>query len=186
MVLLAAIPGSGSYEAPQTKLPCPTNRDRFEVNSNWMKMDAYFIPRMIFHLFHPRSPLSSTALVRSAFFSASCPTEIVVACEDNMAKWESMVWPMSMMWKFVDPTAVMRGISGEGVGGDGRKILIVNGEEDQLVGVRIGTDLAECYRKASDGGEERVLYMGLKGSGHHLMLDTKWEDGAGLILGWLE
>ncbi|KAF8251626.1 alpha/beta-hydrolase [Wilcoxina mikolae CBS 423.85] len=157
LVLLAAIPGSGS----------------FYVNCNWWRLDSWFFPRFFWHLCHPRSPLSSTPLVKAAFFSHGFPEKEVRKVEAMMSEWESMAWPNGMMWRFVDPKKVVARM---------RRMLVVAGEVDALMSVMIERELAEWYRKAGGNVEDEVV----RGAGHHLMLDTTWEEGARTLDAWLE
>lgn len=170
VVLLAAIPGNGSLG----------------VNANWLQLDRWFLPRFFWHWFHPRSPLSSTALVHRAFFSSGCSVDVVKRTEKSMSEFESMSWPMLMQWQFVDPAKVINGISGEGLKG-GRKMLIVAADDDKLMGVKIEADLAAWYREANpESGEEAVKEAVVLDAGHHFLLDTNWREGAEKVLDWLE
>jgi hypothetical protein len=66
-----------------------TDDDSFEVNSNWMRFDPWFMVRMYFkHFGHPMSPLSSTKLVKQAFFCDAYPMEKVVEFEKRMPRME--------------------------------------------------------------------------------------------------
>ena len=163
MVLLAAIPGYGSLG----------------VNINWWKLDPWFFLRMLWHCGHPRSPLSSTELVRRAFFSRGMPEMEVKRVERTMAEWESMSWPMGMMARFVEPMKVLQKLAGSE-----RGILVVAGEKDKLMGVEIERKLAAWYRQA--GGKVSVDVEVSSGVGHHLMLDVNWKDGAEKVAAWLD
>ncbi|KAI5843042.1 Alpha/Beta hydrolase protein [Morchella snyderi] len=176
LVTLAAVPGFGSYG----------------VYYNWFAMDPWFALRMYFRdLFHPRSPLSSTALVHRAFFAAGSPPALVRAAEADMAETESMLWPLGMMVQFVDPGRVVGGVVP--ALRRGRRLLVVAGGEDRLMGVRIMELLAAWYRSALEcvsgrveEGTDVVRFAEVKGSGHHLMRDVAWRECAEVVLEWLQ
>lgn len=129
--------------------------------------------RFSWHQFHPRSPLSSTALVKRAFFSSLTDSE-VKSVERTMPPWESMTWAWSMFWKFVDPAKVVKGM--------GKGMLVVAAVEDRLVGTNIPEGTALWYRKYGGNVEFAVV----EDVGHHLMLDKHWIGGAHVVRHWLE
>ncbi|KAG4435379.1 hypothetical protein IFR05_009122 [Cadophora sp. M221] len=167
---------------------------------NWFKMDPWFVPRYYLRDFwHPRSPLSSTSLVHQAFFSPSYPVSKVKSFETLMPEYESMLWPLQMMFRFVDVGRVVRSITGWGKGG--MRLLVVAGEKDRLMDVELMRQTAAEYRVAvekgwvelveeSEGGVvdggEKVGFEVVMGSGHHLQNDLYWEDCAGNILTFVE
>ncbi|KAF1982194.1 alpha/beta-hydrolase [Aulographum hederae CBS 113979] len=137
LALLGAIPGYGSYR----------------VNLNWLRLDPWFNLRMFFHFGHPMSPLSFTALVKQAFFCSAYPDSKVREFETRMPHSESFLWPLGMLFRFVDFRNVVRGISGWGgnrfLSNSGQamgqhRILVLAGGEDKLV----SPDL--CLRLASE------------------------------------
>ncbi|KAL7275409.1 hypothetical protein RUND412_001647 [Rhizina undulata] len=172
IVMLAGDPGFGSYD----------------VYWRWLKLDPYFPLRMSFlHFYHPRSPFSSTNLVHQAFFSPEYPQDQVIAVEKSMPEFESSLLVLEMAFKFVDPGRVIKGIRTE----SRRKMLVVAGGEDMLVGVAVPQKLVEWFRAPGQAGEqgeqeEAVKFGVVEGSGHHLMLDLQWEACAGVVVEWLE
>ncbi|TFK62566.1 alpha/beta-hydrolase [Pluteus cervinus] len=200
LVLLSAIPGYGSYL----------------VNFNWLKFDPYMTIRMVFlHFFHPRSPLSSTSLVHTAFFSSQMPLPQIREVERTMAHYESMFWPLSMRRQFVDPVKVIknllgtwadeRKLRGNKTAGQSGRILVVAGEGDKLMTLDLMTKLAEWYRAAlitirlqekkddndespdiEEGDEGQVELKVAPGVGHHMMLDVRWRESAEIVLEWLQ
>lgn len=161
----------------------------FTTNLSWWLFDPWFYPRYFKDLCHPRSPLSSTNLVRRAFFSDDAPEEVVSDFEDKMPEFESMAWPMAMMTIFAHPEIVARRVAAmQGTGSVGRGMLLVAGEKDRLVPPSIVAQLARWYRQAAgwEGVEARFEEKLVKRSGHHLMLDVFWQDAAGMVLEWLE
>ncbi|KAH7395560.1 Alpha/Beta hydrolase protein [Cadophora sp. MPI-SDFR-AT-0126] len=191
---------------------------------NWFKMDPWFVPRYyIRDIWHPRSPLSSTTLVHQAFFSPSYPVSEVRKFESLMPEYESMLWPLQMMTRFVDVGRVVRSVVGWGraefgkENGDGegrieeKRMLIIAGEKDMLMGVELMRRMAAEYREAvrkgwgslvsetdraggntsavvsgGPGEEDGVGFEVVLGSGHHVQNDLYWEDCAGKILEFVE
>ncbi|PWW77671.1 alpha/beta-hydrolase [Tuber magnatum] len=182
LVTLAAVPGFGSMG----------------VYLNWIRFDPWFLIRIYCkHFGHPRSPLSSTALVHNAFFSRAFPLQEVRELERTMPEYESMRWTVSMMTKFVSAERVIGNILPTLKGG--RRVLVVAGGEDKLMNGVIMQRLAAWYRvawesirgKGEQGVEEEasaevVRYGVVEGSGHHVMKDCMWEVGAEMVLEWLE
>ncbi|PVH76454.1 alpha/beta-hydrolase [Cadophora sp. DSE1049] len=173
---------------------------------NWFKMDPWFVPRYyIRDIWHPRSPLSSTTLVHQAFFSPSYPVSEVRKFETLMPEYESMLWPLQMMTRFVDAGKVVRSVVGWGRGGKGgKRMLVIAGEKDMLMDVELMRRMAAEYREAvrrgwaelvgerktvassGPGEEDGVGFEVVTGSGHHLQNDLHWEDCAGRILEFVD
>ncbi|KAF8460542.1 Alpha/Beta hydrolase protein [Kalaharituber pfeilii] len=178
---------------------------------NWiLRLDPWAIFRF-WHLGHPRSPLSSTALVRGAFFSNEMPEDDVIAFEKGMPEWESMLWFVEMIWNgWIDIAGVLRGLLQGGVVSaleeDRRqRILVVAGGKDRLIDVAVMEQMTAVYRglwskvvpKVWGSGEEtlteevasqaetRVAFEVVEGSGHHLMKDVYWKDCAEKVARWL-
>jgi len=175
---------------------------------NWAKLDPFYPLRMyVFHFGHPRSPLSSTRLVKQAFFCDECPDARVREFETReMAPYESIVWPIGTLTAFADPEKIARTLgltnspgseSAEGlrphvlVVAGGKDVLMRPGVMARLVGVLrgavrsafgSGTDNEEVQEGVRDGIEFRVV----QGSGHHLMGDIYWEECAEKVLRFLE
>jgi hypothetical protein len=171
---------------------------RLGVNWNWVKMDPWMLFRLMFkHLGNPMSPLSSTRLVRQAFFCDAYPAEKVVDFEKRMPPYESFAWPGSMLLGFASVKNILQRINGWG---SGERLLLLAGEKDRLVTLDIKQREAKEYRKAfrelvrskkieakselvvgSNDSESRgdgVMMYVVKGAGHHLQNDLQWEDGA--------
>ena len=79
---------------------------------NWAKLDPFFPLRMyLFHFGHPQSPLSTTRLVKWAFFCDECPDERVREFEtQEMAPYESMAWPLATFGTFADPEKIVQAV----------------------------------------------------------------------------
>ncbi|EHL03019.1 hypothetical protein M7I_0991 [Glarea lozoyensis 74030] len=172
----------------------------FGVYKNWFRLDPWFLLRYYIRDFwHPRSPLSSTTLVKRAFFCDEYPDEQVREFERWMPEFESMLWPLGQMFAFTSVEEVLRGIVGWGTG-KGSRVLVVAGERDRLMTGDLMGELAGGYEVGVKrilgeegmvkGDEEkevevRVLEV-VKGAGHHVQNDLQWVDGAERILRFLE
>jgi len=176
---------------------------------NWTKRDPLFPLRMYFlHFGHPRSPLSSTRLVKRAFFCDECPDERVREFEtQEMAPYESMAWPLGTFGAFADPGKIVRAVgltnsSGHESVEDLRpRVLVVAGGKDVLMRPRVMEKLVALFRDAvrlafgvvassdsdaREGIRDGVEFRVVQGSGHHLMGDIYWEECAGKILEFLQ
>lgn len=173
--------------------------NRLGVYLNWFKLDPWFAPRFYLRdLWHPRSPLSSTTLVHRAFFSSECQTAEVKKFERLMPEYESLIWPLQMMFKFVDVGRVLRNVMGwRGLRKE--RVPIIAGEKDTLMGVPLMRRMAADYRiqapallKSLSGGHthatetdesrDGVGFEVIRGSGHHIQNDLQWEECAEKIL----
>ncbi|KAF8752755.1 hypothetical protein RHS01_07336 [Rhizoctonia solani] len=117
LVVLAGIPSFGMENIPKLAYT-----------------DPWFLVRALWDLYHPRTALSSTKLVHRAFFSPNYPIEKVQAFEAEMAPFESMSWPMGMMFPFVSPMRVLNNL---GIHGSKAPLLTIAGAQDTLVSVPI-------------------------------------------------
>ncbi|KAF2428921.1 alpha/beta-hydrolase [Tothia fuscella] len=181
LALLGAIPAYGSAD----------------VNWNWMKNDPWMVIRMFFkHFGNPMSPLSSTRLVKNAFFCDDCPNEKVAEFRKRTPPFESFAWPNGLMSRFASPIKILQRINGWG---DGERLLVLAGEKDIMVTVKINEKSTEEYRDAfkelvqikkidakiehvtevddSESRGEGVVLSIVKGAGHHMQNDLQWEDG---------
>jgi hypothetical protein len=146
--------------------------------------------------------------VKRAFFSREYPADRVREFEVLMPEYESLVWPLGMMFRFVDVTEVLKGI----VGWKDKKqqrILVIAGEKDTLMGVELMRRMAADYRQrfitlaksfwrfhgveegASDlkaGSDDQcgVGFEVIQGSGHHIQNDLYWEECAERILVFID
>lgn len=113
-----------------------------------------------------------------------------------MAEFESMLWPLGMMFPFVNVQNVLRSIVGWKHGQS--RLLVVAGGKDTLMGVSLMERMAAAYRftlskilrtlpASSIAGSEDTKSPGIEfavieGSGHHLQNDLQWEECAGKVL----
>ncbi|TGJ82889.1 hypothetical protein E0Z10_g5882 [Xylaria hypoxylon] len=191
LALLGAVPGSGSLS----------------VYINWWLLDPWFTIRMIFHGWHPNSPLSHPSLTKQVFFSKSYPEDKLADFQSHLNRYESFLWPLGMIYRFVDPKKVLRNITGWGAS---NRLLIMAGTEEKLMTKSVQEKAAETYRTAfseliretkleaqddsvyplpGEGGMDNaghgVELAWVPGAGHHLQNDTTWKIGAEKLLAFL-
>lgn len=165
-----------------------TDNRRFGVYWNWLKADPWFPIRVYWHLLHPRSPLSSSNLVKNAFFCDEYPIERVSAFEKLMSTFESLIWPSSMMSRFVSVKKILQHVS---VYLDRPAVLIMAAEKSRLMGVPMMRSMADEYavgvrdillQQGEDASSSQVAqavsFEVVSGVGHHLQNDLNWREGA--------
>lgn len=146
------------------------------VYMNWARLDPWFTLRMIFHGWHPNSPLSHPALTRRAFFGDRFPMSYVIPFQRRLNRYESYGWPFSMMRPFATASSILRHIHNKG--SSGNKVLVMAGSQDALMTPEVTQETAAFYRRVAEPEKEGVLMEFVKGAGHHLQNDVQWEDGA--------
>ena len=123
-----------------------------------------------------------------------------------MPEYESLVWPLGMMFSFVNVGKVLRNIVGW-KGEKAQRVLVIAGEKDTLMGVHLMRRMAADYRQQfvifaknlwsgqsssslnDDSGLDAQHGIGfgiIRGSGHHIQNDLHWQDCAEKILAFLE
>ncbi|KAG8728452.1 hypothetical protein FRC11_011043 [Ceratobasidium sp. 423] len=132
LVVLAGIPSFGGWR----------------VYLNWFMLDPWFPIRILWDMYHPRSPLSSTRLVHRAFFAPSYPIEKVRAFEAEMSPYESMLWPSGMMFPFISRKRLLTNLL---IHNTQAPLLTIGGAQDTLVSVPIMRRLAHLYAATSVG-----------------------------------
>ena len=172
---------------------------------NWFRLDPWFSFRMIFHGWHPNSPLSHPTLVRNVFFSKQLPGSYVETFMQRINPYESFLWSLGMGSRFVNPQTVLQQISHWG--GAGQRVMVLAGGEDKIMTAPQMQRLAGFYRTAfaslvgqkkldaevsepksipGEGDENTaghgVRYCVVPGAGHHLQNDVMWEVGAQKLL----
>ncbi|KAL2127436.1 hypothetical protein VTI74DRAFT_10747 [Chaetomium olivicolor] len=192
LALVGAVPGFGSTG----------------VYMSWMALDPWFIFRMIFHLWHPNSPLAHPVLTRQAFFSNDQTDAYVEAFQARMNPYESFLWALGMSRPFVDAQNIVSQITSWG---RGQGIMVMVGEVDKLTTPSILSNLAKLYRDAfsslvkrkrldaeddevvplpGEGGRDTIghgVRFGLvPNAGHHLQNDVTWEIGAQKLLAFYQ
>jgi pimeloyl-ACP methyl ester carboxylesterase len=230
--LLAGVPGFGSYvflSFPSSLLflftsispRIPLNVPHVEVlgkvltvgytSFSCYKFWAWTAPiHFPYRLFHPRYILANTRQVHDAFFTASTPTSVVQNLERLLSPYESMLWPMQALFRFVTGPDVISSIVGwtSGAAGLRSRFLVLAAEYDVLCTPAILEDAAERYRRGfrelvkrgkidglreedlikqdERGGDcDGVRFRVVKGLGHHLQNHVEWERGAEEILSWV-
>lgn len=182
-----------------------------KVYINWWLLDPWFSLRMLFHGWHPNSPLSHPALTRRVFFSDAVPDSYVARFQTHINAYESFLWPLGMMVPFANAANVVRRVAGWGHGG-GQRILVLAGGRDRLMTMDVMEQLAGFYRQAlksllrdkkldavygplggSVDGEDSakqgvetdadgVRLAVVPSAGHHMQNDVEWELGAEKLL----
>lgn len=162
---------------------------------------------MVLHGWHSNSPLSHPFLIRRAFFSDGYPESKLVEFRRLLNRYESLRWPMTMMYPFVDPRRLLGNISGWA---KGDRLLVMAGTEDKLMTKDIVHDTAATYRAATadmisrgrlegdnspvhpiqedslgDSAGHGVRLAWVPGAGHHLQNDSQWRVGAEKLLSFL-
>lgn len=151
-------------------------------------MDPWFLPRVYLRdWFHPRSPLSSTKLVHQAFFCPEFPVEEVRPFERLMSEYESYLWPVNIMYRFVDAKRVLLACRGQ--------LLVLAAERDRLMALPLMKRTSEEYKQAAkelaedkkvSASEQAVQFKIVERSGHHLQNDLQWKDAAAKLLAWMD
>jgi hypothetical protein len=178
---------------------------RIGVYMNWFKLDPWFTFRMIFHLWHPNSPLSHPALTRRVFFSEKLDDDYVEKFQEKASPYESFLWIMGMRKTFVNPQTVLSQISSWGK--SDQSMMVLRGEVDKIMPKDEMDKLAGFYRKAfsglvaqkkldvedtdiqplqGEGGQDNtghgVRISMVPKAGHHMQNDITWEVGARKLL----
>ncbi len=182
------------------------------VYMNWFRLDPLFTIRMLFHAWHPNSPLSHPALTRRVFFSDALPEPYVEEFQRRTAPYESMLWVMGMRKLFVSPPSILSQISGW-TSTAGQRLLVLAGEGDKIMTPPEMQKLAKFYRDTfktpavqkklgpvdadlevqsapGEGGQDTagqgVQLRFVPGAGHHMQNDVGWEVGARKLLEFYE
>jgi hypothetical protein len=170
------------------------------------------MPNFYYRLFHSKYILVNTKQVHDAFFTPETPTSVVKSLERLLSPYESMLWPMQALFKFVTGPDVLSSITGWTTKKSttankdvvSQNMLVLAAEHDVLCTPPILQDAAERYRSAFvqmvgqgkvDGvskiniqsdEEKGVRFRIVKGLGHHLQNHVEWERGAEEVLEWVE
>jgi pimeloyl-ACP methyl ester carboxylesterase len=111
-----------------------------DVYWNWFRrIDPWFSIRMIFHLYHPNSPLSSPKLVHNAFFGPEYPLSKVPEFMRWMSNYEAMWWPFGMAgqgWSltyrtWLEPVKILKNITHWDRTSD--KVAVMIGTQDKMM-----------------------------------------------------
>lgn len=181
------------------------------VYINWWLLDPWFSLRLLFHGWHPNSPLSHPALTRQAFFSDGVSDSYVMEFQKHINAYESFLWPLGMMVPFANAATIIRKIADWGRGG-GQRILVLAGGRDRLMTMDVMEKLAAFYRQPLrqmlrdkkldtvdgssgqvgdrensvnrdvDSDGDGVRLCVVPSAGHHMQNDAEWEVGAEKLL----
>ena len=122
VILIAAFPPSGGWR----------------VYLNWFVADPWFALRIIHQGGDPKAPLSSPALVQKIFFGPQMRRDDLLKFYEDMNPEESIAWPSSMMFPFVDVKKVKEHASG--------KVAWIGGQKDVIMSPRIMKGAAQAYQ----------------------------------------
>lgn len=153
------------------------------VYKNWWNLDPWFTLRLVLHAWHPNSPLSHPVLTRRAFFGDSFPLSAVIPFQQRTNRYESYLWPFSMMRPFASASSVLEHVDSQAAA----RVLVMAGSQDKLMTPEVTQETAAFYREAAAtarGGDDAVRMEIVEGAGHHLQNDVQWEDGAVKLLGF--
>ncbi|PVF97628.1 alpha/beta-hydrolase [Serendipita vermifera] len=153
LVLLDAFPPSGGWS----------------VYLNWALLDPLFALRMIYHGGDPKSPLSTPSLVNRIFFGPYMTPSNLNTFFEDMNHEESISWPQSMMFPFVNVERVKERAS--------EKVAWISGDKDAIMTPKVMKKAAEEF-----GAPLRLV----KGAGHHVPRDEVWKEGADALLAQLD
>ncbi|TQN69474.1 Lariat debranching enzyme [Colletotrichum shisoi] len=117
----------------------------YGVYANWVMFDPWFAIRMLFHGRHPNSPLSNPFLVKQAFFGDQMPDSAVLKFQKHVNRYESFLWPISMMRPFTTAASIAESISGWG---SSERIMVMAGTQDKMMTHDVMSKLAALYRTA--------------------------------------
>ncbi|KAF2010035.1 alpha/beta-hydrolase [Aaosphaeria arxii CBS 175.79] len=188
--MFAAVPGFGSWSAYKF----------------WALTAPFHFP---YRLYHPRYILANTQQVHDAFFSPSTPTSVVKSLERLLSPYESMLWPMQALFRFVTGADVLSSITGwrlqksnSSASKLSNRFLVIAAEKDVLCTPSLLEDATQRYRaafrdmvqrKKVDGISERdldetsgVSFKVVPELGHHLQNHVGWERGAEEVLDWVK
>jgi hypothetical protein len=100
---------------------------------------------MVFHGWHPNSPLSHPNLTRRVFFSEGLSDAYVIKFQERISAYESFLWPLGMGMPFVKTEKMLPRITSRG---SGQSILVLCGGLDKIMTLPIMEKLANTYRTA--------------------------------------
>lgn len=124
---------------------------RFSVYRFWALTAPIHFP---YRLFHPRYILATTTQVHEAFFTPETPVPVVKRLEALLAPYETMLWPLQCLFRFVSGPDVLKSIVGWQKSGNEPKdrvsrIFVLAAEHDVLCTPEVSRDAALRYRVAS-------------------------------------
>jgi hypothetical protein len=100
--------------------------------------------RSMLHFQHPRSPLSSTKLVKQAFFTPQTPDADVREHERWMPAFESARWPLGMLHRFCVVENVLSNLVNWRSRRD--KVFVMGASDNVMVDIGLTGQTAENYQ----------------------------------------
>jgi len=188
---------------------------RFRAFINFICTDPFFVPRFLLYGLHPRAMLPTILHVHRLLFSPGYPNDKLENFTRYLSESEAIIWVLGLILEFTDfRIVVQRGIIGlKGGAPDREKILILAGELDVMMDVRMMRCLAKRYRDAvrhvmnenaevdvssnvgyevrreevyTEDRRDGVRMVVVKGAGHHVQNDLQWEVGAQRVADFLQ
>lgn len=107
-----------------------------------------------------------------------------------MPEYESLIWPLQVMFRgYIDTHRVLLNCN--------QQLFVLAGENDRLMRLPLMEQTAAEYTMAlgelerdmgitPGKGTGRVDFDEVEGSGHHLMNDLQWMEGAEILEEWFE
>lgn len=149
-------------------------------------IDPWFLIRNLFHLQHPRSPLSSETLVYNAFFGPAFPRNKVREFAKQMPNYESLAWPVGMLKRFADIPSILRNIQGweTSSSSSSPRIMVMAGGEDKLTSAKLMRDMGSEYRRGIEqlSGQKRIHCVDLLQSSSQFSENVKQDNETGLTM----
>lgn len=199
---------------------CPQHPPRIQLTtSRWSCYRFWALIALIhfpYRAFHPRYVLATIPQIHEAFFTAETPASVVRRFAPLLATFESMLWPMQALSRFVTGPDVLSSITGWGIRvtiasekSDAESstlkqgLFVLAAEKDVLCTPAILDDAAQRYRESlrnlvsrgDDLHREKIVkaapeggvrFRVVKGLAHHLQNHEEWERGAEEVQQWLE
>ncbi|KAH8178462.1 alpha/beta hydrolase family protein [Sarocladium implicatum] len=154
-----------------------------QIMANWEQVETH--GKGYAYPWSPRSQLETPTQVREAFFTPETDEEAIEYwLKTCRTEKEGLRTGIAAFWPFGEVADVLTAIQGFGDAQGLRKVHMVGAANDALVTVDIVQENFKKYRVGLES-ESTVTQTIIPNSGHHLMMDTKWESCAEDILQWL-
>jgi hypothetical protein len=139
------------------------------VYRHWAPSVPFNFP---YRLFHPRYLLATTSQIHTAFFTPSTPRTVVKHLQNLLSPYESMLWPLQTLFRFVTGPDVLSSITGwrlRSTTGTATplvtdRLLVLAAEHDVLCTPEILRDAAKRYRSAFREAFRLEMLEGLAGN----------------------